>query len=417
MKRWRNYIERWLDSMLMLLLLTGCASSSDEEGEEHPKEKPVLKLYLFSPDSPIVTRGEVGDVKASDEEKRINTLDVWVFETGTDVLVSYIHLANLTIEGSREISMEISDAFAQKASNISTRPNVDIFVVANISSTNCGLTFTRETTPGQLKNALIEHKTEGDFFGVTSPVNSVPLDGLPMSGFLEDQSILGSSPVFQATDDEGHLSVVRLVRAVSKIRFIFSKSTSAPEILISNISLTKTGDHPGVLPTQEYLFLREPYDYPNVLKQCHLPDNPTYEGFGAILISNVSGDAINACNDPASYEFVKESETGQQYENRIDRALKEQTVEEVVKPAQLSELGRFYLRESDIKIAGQIQYRIGEGAASKTVTFDMAADGDFTRNHTWIVYGYFLGSGALVMNLVDVKAWDPDEDTGIIYNW
>ena len=47
----------------------------------------------------------------------------------------------------------------------------------------------------------------------------------------------------------------------------------------------------------------------------------------------------------------------------------------------------------------------------------MSSVGDFTRNHTWIVYGYFLGNGNLVLNAVDVKDWDDDEDIGETYNW
>lgn len=400
--------------MLMLLFLA-CASEPTEEPQE-PKEKPVLKLYLFAPDSPIVTRGEHGVVTSADDERRINTLDVWVFEkTESHDLVSYIHLANLEFEGSREISMEISDAFASKASNIDTRPNVDIYVVANATASNCGLTLTRETTPAQLEAALIEHKAEADggddFFGLKSPVTSVPLDGLPMSGLLKDQSIDGSSPVFRATDNNGHLATVRLVRAVSRIRFIFSKSASSPDIRDLSVSLDA-----HVLPTQEYLFLEEPYDYPNTLKQSNLPTSPVYEPENATLISGVSGNSINSCSNPASYAFVKESENGQQYENRIDQGLQEQTVGDVTKPAELTELNRFYLRESDKKLKGKISYRIGD-SQTKTVDFSMWDEGDFTRNHTWIVYGYFLGNGNLMLNVVDVKTWTGDDDTGKIYNW
>ena len=398
--------------MLMLLLLA-CASGPTEEPLE--SKKPVLKLYLFAPDSPIVTRGEHGNVTSADDERRINTLDVWVFEAGTNELVSYIPLANLDFEGSREISMEITDEFALKASNINTKPNVDIYVVANATASNCGLTFSRETTPAQLEAALIEHKAEADggddFFGLKSPITSVPLDGLPMSGLLKNQSIDGSSPVFRATDNNGHLATVRLVRAVSRIRFIFSKSASSPDI--RDLSVELNG---GVLPTQEYLFLGEPYDYPNTLKQKHLPDNVAYESENATLISGVSGSEINACDDPASYAFVKESENGQQYENRIDQGLQEQTMGDVTKPAELTELNRFYLRESDRKLTGKIYYRIGD-SQRKDAPFLMWDEGDFTRNHTWIVYGYFLGNGNLMLNVVDAKTWDDDNDKGEIYNW
>ena len=375
--------------LVLLLMLTACSSGSNEEPSK-PKEKPVLKVYLFAPESPIVTRAENGPVDASADEKRISTLDVWVFDNNADhTLVSYIHLANLTFDGQKEISMEISDDFAANAN----KPNVDIFVVANVTSSNCGLTLTRRSTYDELKAALIEHKaTGGDFFGLTSPVMSVPVEGLPMSGFLEDQVITGEAPVFSAKTNN-----VQLVRAVSKMRFVFSKSIVAPAI--SNINITLDND---VLPTKEYLFLKG--EYPTA--KIHLEDTPSYENSetesGFQIVSCVSGDDINSCADPASYIYSTES--GQAYEDKINAGLTEQTVEGVTKPAELSEVGRFYLRESDKQLKGTIKYTIGE--TEKSADFVMDAEGDFTRNHTWIIYGYFLGSGDLMLNVALPKDWE-----------
>jgi hypothetical protein len=42
---------------------------------------------------------------------------------------------------------------------------------------------------------------------------------------------------------------------------------------------------------------------------------------------------------------------------------------------------------------------------------------DFTRNHTWIVYGYFMASGDLRLNLVDVKNWKEENENPEVYNW
>jgi hypothetical protein len=54
---------------------------------------------------------------------------------------------------------------------------------------------------------------------------------------------------------------------------------------------------------------------------------------------------------------------------------------------------------------------------NKTATFEMKEAGDFTRNHTWIVYAYFVGTSRLVLNVVNVKAWDPKEGSHTVYNW
>lgn len=402
MKRWTKNMERWfLSGMLMLLLVLTACSSESGDGAQQPKEKPVLKIYLFAPESPIITRAENGWVSPSADEKRISTLDVWVFEHNEDHKpVSYIHLANLTFDGSKEVSMEISDAFANNVN----KPHVDIYVIANVASSNCGLSLGRSSTPEQLTKALIEHKSGGgDFFGLTSPVTSVPVEGLPMSGFLLNQEITGTAPVFSANKTKN----VKLVRAVSKVRFVFSKSTAAPVISDLSIELNT-----GVLPTKEYLFLKG--EYPT--EKIHLEETPAYES-KAEIVSGVSGDDINSCADPASYIFT--TETGQQYENIIDAGLVEQTTEDVTRPAELSEVRRFYLRESDKQLRGTISYTMGTGenATPKSADFVMNAAGDFTRNHTWIVYGYFLGSGVLILNAVALKDWEDNPESDNIYNW
>lgn len=384
--------------MMLLLMLTACSSSSTDEEPQKPKEKPVLKVYLFAPESPIVTRAE-NYVDPSADEKRINTLDVWVFENNDEhTLVSYIHLANLTFDGQKEISMEISDDFA----NNPNKPNVDIYVVANVTNSNCGLTLNRDVGYAVLKDKLI---TE-NFFGLTSPFTSVPVGGLPMSGFLEDQAVSGTAPVFSAKTKN-----VQLVRAVSKMRFVFSKSTAAPAISDINISLDN-----GVLPTKEYLFLKG--EYPS--EKIHLEDNPTYEASGTEsgfqIVSGVSGEDINSCADPASYIYT--TETGQAYEDKINAGLTEQTVEGVTKPAELSEVGRFYLRESDKQLKGTIKYTIGETEKSASFEMDVDEAGNyFTRNHTWIIYGYFLGSGTLMLNVALPKDWEEDPENDEVYNW
>jgi hypothetical protein len=131
------------------------------------------------------------------------------------------------------------------------------------------------------------------------------------------------------------------------------------------------------------------------------------------MISGIRGDDISSCADPASYIYT--TETGQQYEDKINAGLTEQTVGEVTRPAELSEVSRFYLRESDKQLAGTIKYTIdGE---EKEAPFEMNAAGDFTRNHTWIVYGYFLGSGELILNAVALKDWEENPESDNIYNW
>lgn len=392
----KHSIQWLLSSIWMLLLVTGCTSSSEEDDSQYPKEKPVLKIYLFAPESPIVTRASNGYVDAYEDEKQIRSIDVWVFEHDSpEKKVSYIHLGDLSFTGQREISMEISDDFA----NLPKKPNVDIYVVANKES--CGLTGLDEnTTLTQLKDQCIG----SSYFGTTSLVSTVPDQGLPMSGLLENQIISGIPPVYTAKANN-----VKLVRAVSKVRFIFSKSSANPPA-ISDLSIYLDAN---MIPNEEYVFLEGIYP----TYKCHVKTGENaYEEVAANLVSGVGIDNIYGCDNPASYAYT--TQTGQEYENLINNGLLDPDGEGEQHPA-LSQVGLFYLRESDKQLTGTINYTLGTGddATHKSVPFSMGAAGDFTRNHTWIVYGYFLGSGELKLNAVDIKDWTSGDENPKVYNW
>ena len=53
--------------------------------------------------------------------------------------------------------------------------------------------------------------------------------------------------------------------------------------------------------------------------------------------------------------------------------------------------------------------------------FEMTDLGDFARNHTWIIYAYFVAAGELEVSTVSVKPWimDWEDKTGShsVYNW
>lgn len=388
MKSEKRHIGWLLSSMfVLLLLLTACSSSSTDNETEKPKVKPVLKIYLFAPESPIITRASTGSVDASQAEKAIHTIDVWVFEhESPNKKVSYIHLDDVSFSGQKEIAMELTDEFA----NLPKKPNVDIYVAANKES--CGLTSLNEnTTLAQLKETCIGSSS----FGTATPVSAVPSKGLPMSGLLENQIISGIPPVYTAMSQN-----VKLVRAVSKVRFIFSMSNANPPT-ISDLSISLKAN---MIPKEEYLFLEGVY--PTHKSRVKLTGVDVYESEASLVTNN--NTAINKCDDPASYAYT--SETGQAYEDKMNAG---------ITATHLSDFGTFYFRESDIKLEGTISYTLGTepNTTPKSKTFTMGAAGDFTRNHTWIVYGYFLGSGDLKLNVVDVKDWTSGSEDPKVYNW
>ena len=380
----KRHIVQWLGGMLMLLLMVGCSSSSDDEPLQHQGEA-VLKFDLIAPNAPSVTRSEKGNVDASFEENVINTLDVWAFDNHAGEFISYLHLNNFSFEndGKRTVSMKLSDTF-----NNYSGLQVDFYVAANVTASNCGLTLNQHTTAQELRDACIGTV----HFGTSSPVTSVPYDGLPMSGVLKGMTVTGSAPIFSVAGS------VKLVRAVSKMRFIFSQSISNPPE-ISNLSISL---NTGVLPDEESLFLSDAY--PTAKSN---PGN-SYNTAEVSLLSGVSGTEIKSYSDPASYGYQPQ-ETGQEYETKINNGLA---------AGHLSELGRFYLRESDKKVEGTISYTIGTGEQAQQKTANFSADaGDFTRNHTWIIYGYFLGSGNLMLNVVSIKDWKLESEIDKFYNW
>ena len=348
----------------------------------------MLKILLFAPESPIVTRGSIGDVDASSQEERlIHSIDVWAFEhLSPEKKVGYIHQENLSFDGQREISMEISDEFA----NLTNKPNVDIYVVANKESLAIGSSLGKETTMEALKEACIGSAD----FGAASPLSTIPATGLPMSGLLENQKVLGIPPVYTAKANN-----VRLVRAVSKIRFAFSKSSSGPPT-ISGLSIKLNAN---MLPEEEYIFLEG--IYPNYKSHVKTTGVTLYAE-EVTFVTGESSDNIKACEDPAFYVYT--TQTGQAYETLIQTGIDNN---------ELTGFGPFYLHESDKKLEGTISYYIGSAKTPTVREFEMAAAGDFTRNHTWIVYGYFLGSGELKLNAVAVKDWDHDTENPKVYNW
>ena len=90
---------------------------------------------------------------------------------------------------------------------------------------------------------------------------------------------------------------------------------------------------------------------------------------------------------------------------------------------QLKELGLTYLRESDKQLKGTITYTYsdnGERKDDQVATFLMAAPGDFLRNHSWIIYIYYLDSKIYTLTVTNIgmRGWTDlvEEDTKV-YNW
>lgn len=416
-------IEVWM--LLVIVLLTACSDHSGESSDE--KEDCFLNIYVYAPGHPMLTRANVGDIASrSVEEHMVHTLQIWVFKHGDGSLVGYLETEPTFLNetnGQEMFQMKVEKEFADHP------VNVDVYVVANAyvlpdnydkfinCNTNYDLTYIDDnnnevtltlgesTTRAQLDAAKIGVSS----FGTSSLVSSVPAAGLPMSGVLKNQSIYGSYPTLRVGTQDA-MATLQLTRAISKLRFVLCRvkedEDKAKKMLVSvdNIQLDE-----NVIPTASYLMPVE---------------KPSYTSYvlTAVDYGSVAKATIPQVDNPMIYIYEKQA--AQEYEDLINSAV-------TATPKQLMELGPTYLRESDKKLTGTITYKTKERdntttqwenitSTIETAHFSMALEGDFLRNHSWIVYIYFMDGKIHVLTVTDIgmKAWvEGSTDTHNVYNW
>lgn len=262
-------------------------------------------------------------------------------------------------------------------------------MLANVYVDNCGTSFTETSSRTDLRNNA---KIKESHFGLDNPVTAVPDKGLPMSGILRNQEVIGDAPILRISS-EGNIATVSLTRAVSKIRFVFTNinTSGAPELNIKEIKLNDE-----MIPTEEYLIPQT--------KTLNYNQQPV-----TIWTAGTEQPPVYKVDDPTYY--IYRGQTAQEYENLIDGLVVEGNAD-----GKTTEIGPFYLRESEKKLVGSITYQI-VGNSEKTSPFNMDAAGDFTRNHTWIVYAYHSGGGYLQMSTLYVKNWNERNVNHDVYNW
>ena len=370
---------QWFLGSLLMVLLTACSSS--EDGGDGVAKQPTLTIYVYSPERPAVPnrhaplrRAETGNVETVGDESTIHSLQIWVYESENKALVGYLDTEDVTTLNMGEgatYQLPVSDDFAKN------KPDVDVYVMANVTNANCGVETDKDTERDEL---MTEAKIVKSKFGLSPLTTEVPTDGLPMAGKLTTQPVVGDAPALRVGDLNA-VSTVPLTRAVSKLRFVFAKTTGQPKVSITSITMNA-----GMIPDEEYLFTT--------------PQSMTYNAnAGELLLTDI--DDIAETADPTDYIYFNQD--AQEYENLINGA-------------NLTVNGPIYLRESDKQLAGTITYTIN-GGSEQTVDFAMQQAGDFLRNHTWIVYAYYAGSGKLQVQTVYVKDWSTKEISHNVYNW
>ena len=370
---------QWFLGSLLMVLLTACSSS--EDGGDGVAKQPTLTIYVYSPERPAVPnrhaplrRAETGNVETVGDESTIHSLQIWVYESENKALVGYLDTEDVTTLNMGEgatYQLPVSDDFASR------KPSVNVYVQANVKAANCGVGELNDATT---HTALLDGaKITSTHFGLSPLVQTVPDEGLPMAGMLSVQPVVGEAPALRV-GTLSKVATVPLTRVVSKLRFVFAKATGEPAIKIKSITMNA-----GMIPDVEYLFQTPAVDY-NTTEAALLPAPIT---------------DIAAKDNPTAYIYFDQEA---------------QAYEDLINGAGLTVHGPIYLRESDKQLAGTITYQIGEGA-DQTVDFQMQQAGDFLRNHTWIIYAYYAGSGKLQVQSLYVKDWTTKEMNHSIYNW
>lgn len=389
MKNRHILLLQWLLCSMLTVLFSACSSSDAAEGpKEATHQQPQLAIYVYAPEQAAAkrnaaqTRADVGEVNPVTDEGIIKSLQIWVYESTSGKYVGYFSTDDVVAlnEGQgTTYQIPVTDAFA------AAKPNVDVYVMANVTNANCGVetgTLNKETT----RAALLEGaKINAGHFGLEQKTRTVPDDGLPFAGKLTTQPVVGDAPALRVGQNQ--VATVQLIRAVSKLRFVFAKTTGEATVNIKSIKMSA-----GMIPDEEYLF--------------KTPTSMTYNTAESELLKDPITDIAETA-DPTLYLYTDQS--AQAYENLINEAANKQ-------PKEVTVEGPIYLRESDKQLAGTITYTIG-GGAEQTVPFAMQQAGDFSRNHTWIVYAYYGGSGNLQVQSIYVKDWSTKEMNHDLYNW
>lgn len=415
-------IEVWM-LLMVAMLLTACSDHSGESSDE--KDDCFLNIYVYAPEHPMLTRADVGTIASrTAKEHEVKTLQIWVFKHRDGGLVGYLEAKPTFLNetpGQEKFQIKVLDkVFADHPEN------VDVYVVANAGS--CGLVFgknaltlDKNTERTKLEKAMIG---EGSF-GVNPLVSAVPKDaennllGLPMSGVLKNQSIYGSYPTLRVGTQDA-MATLQLIRAVSKLRFVICRKTEKENAKKKLVSIDKIQLDGSVIPDSSYLM---PVEKPSYTSVGYVS---TPIDYGSIAIED-----IPAISNPMIY--IYESQTAQEYEDLINGGIdKTIKVNDVETPApDLKEFGLTYFRESDKKLTGTITYtvqereKVGEGwtaweTKEKTATFSMVDKGDFLRNHSWIVYVFYMDATIYVLTVTNIgmKVWASGNfEEREVYNW
>lgn len=369
---------RFIFLLLPVLLVSACRRADiDPEG---------LRVSIAFPANTLVKSAADNEIPASDRnENLITDLKIWVFEHEENSEGKHTRLAWLELDKDDGDDFPMDGVVKQYVLTVEDsdfsvkRPHVDVFVLVNSKSIGCS-SLSKESSWSDVRNATFG---EGYFAPGQNAVKVVSSEtGLPMSACGLDLPVQGEEPSLR-------VATISLRRCVSKVQFFFSQTNTvgseSESVTIESIKL-----YGNQIPANEYVF--SPDGLPAIAAGGYVADATELAG---------SDGPIRKSEAPELYAYV--GQNGVSYKERLDYGV---SMEEVTRG------GEVYLRESDLKLEGEISYTVTVNGVptTKKKAFSLAAPGEFARNHCWIVYGYFISNRTLQLS-VHVLDWDMNRYT------
>lgn len=383
--KWKGII--WL--LMAGMLVLSCREPYIDGQVVTQEDGPHLGVAVQFPKMSQTKADDDPLLPASYAENTIHSLAIWVFETAEphkQVLYKRIPEEDFPPGGGiRRYSLPVEKDFAESA------PNVDIFVLANAKSIGLESLLTRaddkdldnDPTYSELAKAAFGD----DYFGMGTPVQAVPLDGLPMSGVRKNCPVVGEAPVLR-------VETVTLKRAVSRLRILFCKSSSLEnDVKIKSVTL-----YSHQFPKKELVFTEENWGI-----YYGEGETETYEPYVESSLI-LGGEEVTpaSCSAPEDYIYIEQQDP-EAYEKMLNDAVAEEKLTDYISVTGAGVGPYFYFRESDRKISGLIEYTVN--GQKRTKEFSMLDKGDFARNRTWTLLGIFVSGNNLQLSLRALP-WD-----------
>ena len=349
---WRNIIRC---AVVLLLLLPGCHRDALSSGL-------TLEIAIQFPFIPATKAGELA---ATYQENKIHNLAIWVFRSEEHTPVGEPLFLN------DEADFPPSGGIGRYQFNVdwnfvNTHPDVDVFVLANAASIGC--TLNASSTYDEIAAASFGYESDSDdLFGTHTYTTEVDTQkGLPMSGMKTRVKVYGSAPQMK-------VDPVTLVRAVSRLRMVLCRTATDDIAQEDEVSVSGITFYKEQIPLWEYVFT----EGTTGVFPTYTPADFSFPGPAEIKRNPLPEDLIYVNQDPDEYQQL------------LDQARED---------GKLTDLGYVYLRESDKRIFGRVDYTINGKDRSRE--FAMSAPGDFARNHTWTLFAYFMSGRNLQVSLV-----------------